>query len=46
MVIVGSAPAMGSWAIDKGILLEWTDGDIWEANADIEPGTHEFKVTV
>lgn len=35
---------MGAWAIDKGILLEWTDGDVWEAKVDIEPGTHEFKV--
>lgn len=46
VAIVGSHPALGSWAIDKAILLEWTEGDVWEARVDIEPGVHEFKCVV
>lgn len=44
VVIVGSDPALGSWAIDNAVLLEWTDGDVWEGIVDLGPGHHEFKV--
>ncbi|GMH38801.1 hypothetical protein BSKO_06699 [Bryopsis sp. KO-2023] len=46
VLIVGNDPALGGWAIEKAVVMEWTEGDMWEASVKISPGVHEFKCVV
>jgi len=41
--LVGSSPELGTWDTEKGVTLEWTEGDVWTAMLEIEEDL-EFKV--
>lgn len=38
LCIAGSDPAMGQWDPNQALVLNWSDGDVWHAEADIPPG--------
>ena len=47
LVVVGSAPSLGSWDASKGARLSWTDGDVWIGEAAIPADTAvEYKLVV
>eukprot|EP00898_Chlorokybus_atmophyticus_P006124 jgi/Chlat1/6512/Chrsp45S06067 len=43
-VLVGSHPVLGEWSVDKAIRLNWSEGDVWIAEAVLPAGDHcEYK---
>lgn len=43
-VVVGSAPELGSWNPQRGLVLQWGEGDTWSSRAQLSPGEISFKV--
>ncbi|GAX85747.1 hypothetical protein CEUSTIGMA_g13162.t1 [Chlamydomonas eustigma] len=39
VAVVGSLEELGNWSPEKGVFLQWTDGDLWRGHAALEPGT-------
>ena len=38
MRMVGGCEQMGSWKLESGLQMEWTNGDLWRAKAYVLPG--------
>lgn len=43
--LVGSAPELGNWDPDHGLVLEWREGHNWAALAQLPPGEFKFKAS-
>ncbi|GIL89331.1 hypothetical protein Vretimale_18659 [Volvox reticuliferus] len=42
--IIGSHPKLGSWDINKALVLNWTEGDRWVATVELPAGAvYEYK---
>ena len=35
--VVGDVPALGNWEVGDGLMLRWTEGDVWDALFADEP---------
>lgn len=35
LCIVGSPASLGSWDINQGVTMQWSDGDLWSADLDL-----------
>ncbi|CAD7695848.1 unnamed protein product [Ostreobium quekettii] len=44
--VVGNESALGGWDYDRGIPLQWSEGNIWTNKVDLNPGAYEFKCVV
>lgn len=43
--LVGSAPELGDWDLDRAPELSWGDGDVWTTSVELPPGSEvHFKV--
>ena len=42
--VVGDASATGEWDTEEALAMEWEEGDVWTASAELPPEQHEFKV--
>lgn len=42
--LVGSAPELGGWNPEQGLVLDWAEGDNWSTQAALPAGAIEFKV--
>lgn len=43
--LVGNQPFLGNWDPTKGAKMTWSEGNLWQTNADIAIGTDvSFKV--
>lgn len=49
LCIVGSTESLGAWNIDQGVMMEWSDGDVWSADFDLplqcDPKTSQSPLT-
>jgi hypothetical protein len=43
IVLVGSTNALGSWEVNRGINLEWTEGNIWKGKVELQVEHSEYK---
>ena len=42
--IIGSHPKLGSWDVNKALVLSWTEGDRWVAAVELPAGSvYEYK---
>lgn len=41
--ILGSAPELGEWQLDKCPCLNWGEGDVWTGVVELPPSTVEYK---
>ncbi len=47
LAVVGSAPALGAWDPNRALRLTWSEGDVWQGEALLEPCQQvEFKYVV
>lgn len=47
VALVGDGPQLGAWEPDKAVALEWTDGDQWQTELSLVPGTRlEYKYVI
>jgi len=44
--VVGNESALGAWDCDRGVQLQWSEGNIWTKIVDLNPGSYEFKCVV
>lgn len=43
--LVGDAPELGEWDVDRAPELSWSDGDFWKADVELPPSSEvRFKV--
>jgi hypothetical protein len=35
LCLVGSAEPLGSWDIDQGVTMQWSDGDLWSVDVEL-----------
>lgn len=44
LAIVGNIESVGNWSVENAKILEWTEGDVWQAEVDLPPNTTvEYK---
>lgn len=46
LVISGSLPELGSWDLSNALMMQWTDGHIWQAHATLSAPTFSYKYVV
>jgi hypothetical protein len=44
VAVVGGDHHLGAWALEHGLQLAWSVGDVWRGDVRLPPGLHEFKV--
>lgn len=44
--VVGGAPQLGDWSAAAAPAMEWSEGDNWSLQAELEPGTYSFKCVI
>ena len=45
--VVGDVPALGNWEVGDGLMLRWTEGDVWEGSVRVPQGAEvEYKTAI
>ncbi len=42
--VVGTSDVLGNWTPKKGLQMEWSENDVWQAVIPVSNGQYEFKV--
>lgn len=42
--VVGNIPELGSWNVDNGITMRWTEGSFWTAEISIAPNNKVYNI--
>lgn len=45
IAVVGETNELGCWKPSHGLLLQWSEGDVWSGEVCLQPGVHAFKVS-
>jgi hypothetical protein len=47
LVVIGGCPELGSWIISQAAVMNWSDGDMWNATVEIPAGgVYEYKYVI
>lgn len=38
LCLVGSGEALGNWSVENGKRMQWTDGDVWQVDLEVNAG--------